>query len=271
MQSTSSVSWRMSIPVLHRLLLFLSAAVVVAGFTAAALAPPQGPSDTLPRWFTLFLMDLEKNVPTYLSVGLLMLGSLAFFLTGVLRSAVHHKERLMWNILAAGFAFMALDERFGIHERLIRPVRRLARDLSASSELGIFFYAWVLVALPLVALLSIYLLPRVFRLPPRLRNGLILAGAVYLMGSIGMEMVGGAYREGNPIKDPTYWFITTVEETLEISGLLILISVLLRNLRESLHVTDVSVGVLIDPRPQPDPRAPVPLDAHGIAASSRAG
>ena len=129
---------------------------------------------------------------------------------------------------------------------------------------------WAVVTI-LMILLSIYLLPRVFRLPPRLRNGLILAGAVYLMGSIGMEMVGGAYREGNPIKDPTYWFITTVEETLEISGLLILISVLLRNLRESLHVTDVSVGVLIDPRPQPDPRAPVRLDAHGIAASSRAG
>lgn len=271
MQSTSGVSWRMSIPLLHRLLLFLAASVVIAGFVAAALAPPQGPADTLPRLFSLFLMDLEKNIPTYLSVGLLVLGSLAFLLTGALRTATHRSERWMWNILAAGFAFMALDERFGIHERLIRPVRRLAREVSASSELGIFFYAWVLVALPLVALLAIYLLPRVFRLPPRLRNGLILAGAVYLTGCIGMEMVGGAYREGNPIKDQTYWFITTVEETLEIAGLLILISVLLRNLRESLHVTDLSVGVLIDPRPQPDPRAPAPLDAHGIAVSSRAG
>src|SRR5690606_19795465 len=125
-------------------------------------------------------------------VGLLVLGSMAFFLTGVLRAGINRAERVFWNILAAGFACMALDERFGIHERLSRPVRSIARNATAESELGIFFYAWILVAIPVVARLAVYLLPRVLRLPARLRNGLLLAGAVYLAGSIGMEMVGGA-------------------------------------------------------------------------------
>ena len=107
MQSTSGVSWRMSIPLLHRLLLFLAASVVIAGFIAAALAPPQGPADTLPRLFSLFLMDLEKNIPTYLSVGLLVLGSLAFLLTGALRPPPHGTPEKSGVFCVSGVANIA--------------------------------------------------------------------------------------------------------------------------------------------------------------------
>lgn len=215
--------------------------VSAAGFAAAFPAAPyyeQGLEP--PGQYIRFLLDEEKNLPTRFVCVLLLLASLHFLLVRQARRSVVPTERLCWMILAIGFVAMALDEYYIFHEELILPLRA-ATGLS-DEELGPLFFAWVIVAIPLVALAAVYFLPRVLRLPPLLRNGLLLAGTLYLGGAIGMEMIDGAYRTTHSV-DLVYLLLTSVEETLEMAGVATAITTMALYLRRFHGFKTYSVGL----------------------------
>lgn len=60
-----------------------------------------------------------------------------------------------------------------------------------------------------------------------------MAAAIYLGGAIGIELLGGYYAELYGDKNFTYSMIQTVEETLEIAGILFLIDALLKKLTQN--------------------------------------
>ena len=70
----------------------------------------------------------------------------------------------------------------------------------------------------------------VWRLPKFTRNGLIIAGACYVGGALGMELFGGMLAESKGFDAISYIFVMSIEETLEMVGIATLIYVLLRYL-----------------------------------------
>ena len=111
-----------------------------------------------------------------------------------------------------------------LHERLIVPVRSLV------SGSGFLYYAWVLPYGILVALFLAVYAGFVRRLPAATRRLFLLAGALYVSGALGFELVEGLYasRAGGRL----FAALITVEECLEMLGVVLFIYALLSYLKE---------------------------------------
>jgi hypothetical protein len=108
------------------------------------------------------------------------------------------------------------------HEAFTRPLQKLLHTS------GVFYYAWVVVALPVVGALGVASLRFFVSLPSRIRVEFALAAAVFLCGALGLEMAEGIIAthngEGTLLMVLTRW----LEEVLEMLGVLIFIRSLLR-------------------------------------------
>jgi hypothetical protein len=118
--------------------------------------------------------------------------------------------------------FLAFDELFEVHELLIRPIRK-GFNLS-----GFLFFAWIVAYGAGVLLLSMVFVSVWWRLHRGVRLWLGLSAATYLAGAIGLEMLGGKYYEGIGKKvDLVFGVLYTIEESLEMAGLMMFIYSLL--------------------------------------------
>jgi uncharacterized BrkB/YihY/UPF0761 family membrane protein len=117
--------------------------------------------------------------------------------------------------------FFSVDDTATLHELLTKPIRKL---LGVS---GIFFYAWVIPAIIGLFIFMIFFFRFYLRLDIKTKIGFLLAGTLYVTGALGVEMIGGWYYERLVNSNFTYQMITTLEEALELSGLVVFIFVLL--------------------------------------------
>ena len=169
-----------------------------------------------------FYLDLENNVPAWFStIGLFV----AAMLLGVI--AYCHRQgnkRGYWHWLGMSLIFfcLAIDEATYFHEILIDSLR------DKLHLHGILYFGWVIPGFVFVAMVGGAYLPWVWRLPAKVRNGLILAGVFYVGGALGMELIGGMLAESQGFDAPSYILAMTVEETLEMIGIATLIYTLLR-------------------------------------------
>ncbi len=180
--------------------------------------------------FSLFNLDWEGNVPTYFSSLILLLSS---FLLGVI--ALYKKKEkdsyvLHWAFLSVLFMYLSLDEAVAIHEILNRPLREMY-DLG-----GIFYHAsvipWMILAMIFVA--------GYFRFWISLRSRskffFGVAAAFYTGGAIGLELIGGRYAYLYGTNDLSYGLLTTLEEALEMLGIVFFIYALLDYMRSCFQV-----------------------------------
>jgi hypothetical protein len=166
----------------------------------------------------------EKNAPALFATALLLAAALAFALWA--RAAIGGtRARRMWQLLAALFVFLAVDEYFSVHERLSEPIRTMF-DLHGTA----FHYAWILPYGIGVAALAAMFLPIYLRLPRRTQFGFGLAAALFLTGAFGMQVVGSLVLASHGDDSTFYAVASTVEETLELAGVVVLIDTLLRGL-----------------------------------------
>ena len=125
-------------------------------------------------------------------------------------------------VLSIVFVFLAFDESISIHERLIIPLRQ-ALDAG-----GIFYYAWIIPYGIGIVLLSVFAIPVFWRMQKRIRFWFGLSAAIYLFAAIGLEMISGKYLVmQNESKDIVWVLMVTLEESLELLGLIILVYALL--------------------------------------------
>ena len=172
----------------------------------------------------LFNLNRERNIPTFFSLLLMVTAALLLAVIAVLNGKQKTHDASKWAILSFGFLYMAYDEAFEIHERLTAPVRALL----GSGNLGIFYYAWVIPGIVVVLVVALFFARFVLRLPAIIRRTFLMAAALYVGGSIGFELVGGAYAELHGSNNLTYNIISTAEESLEIAGLIVFLWALLK-------------------------------------------
>ena len=184
--------------------------------------------------FSLFFLDGEGNVPAIFSTWLFLLNAVIFLIVwkAACLSGDSHK---IWLFLSSVFVFLALDESISIHERLINPLRQ------ALGATGIFYYAWIIPYGVGVVLLAIIAIPVFWRMQKRIRFWFGLSAITYLFATIGLEMISGKYLVMmNEQKDIVWILMVTLEESLEMVGLIILVYAQLLLLRDKYN------GFLID-------------------------
>ncbi|WP_017733449.1 hypothetical protein [Nafulsella turpanensis] len=182
-----------------------------------------------------FNMDKEANIPTFFSGLILLTAGGLFGLIAWYKKKYLEPNVLHWALLAGVFICMALDEVASFHEHLILPLRN---SLNLS---GIFYYSWVLVGMAFLLAFAALYLKFFFSLPARFRWGFFLAGCVYVAGALGMELIGGFFAEQDGLINLRYALITTVEETMELIGIILLIKFLLIYLQEQTDIHALSL------------------------------
>ncbi len=194
-----------------------------------------------------FDLDRERNVPTYFSALLLGFAAALLWLAGAHLERQKDPFTRRWVILGWIFTVLSIDEIVGFHERLGRYLRE------ATSLSHWVHFVWPVPATVLVFALYLAYRPWFASLDRTTRRGIIAAGFVYMAGAVGMEVVGGAYWAyvGEHTIDLTYVSITTVEETLEMIGMLLFIRALLG------YIAPRGWGVAVAPDGPSTPSGPV--------------
>lgn len=171
----------------------------------------------------LFYIDGEGNIPTFFSVFLLFISTLLLAVITLHKKKYRAPYVSKWVVLSFGFMFMAYDEAFQVHEKLIIPMRTIL----GGHDLGIFYFAWVVPGIAFVIVLGLFFLKFLLHLPAKTRLSFLMAATLYIGGIIGVELIGGRYAELNGMENFTYSIIVTIEESLEMAGIIIFIWALL--------------------------------------------
>ena len=172
----------------------------------------------------LFYVDQEGNVPTFFSASLLLFASLLLAVISRLKKQSNDSRWRQWAILAFALLYMAIDEASEIHELLQIPAKWL---IGRENAKGILTYAWVLFGITFVLIFALSYLKFFFSLPVQTQRQFFAAAATFLSGGLGMELVESYFIGTYGRETFGQALLVTVEEGLEMAGVIILINALL--------------------------------------------
>lgn len=171
----------------------------------------------------LFDVDQEGNIPSFFSALMLLFTALLLGIIAVFKKRTQASYASQWAILAFGFLFLAVDEATSIHELLMRPTSELLGDHAS----GIFYFSWVIPGITFTLLFALTFVKFLLHLPLRTRGLFLVAAILFVGGAMGIELIGGRYAELHGMQNLTYNMIATLEETLEMAGVIVFIFALL--------------------------------------------
>jgi hypothetical protein len=204
-------------------------AVVVAAVTVAnvvtQIAARVYRFDVMLGLVRLFYLDAENNVPTWVSSALLLLSALVIAVIAAAAWRARDPFRWHWSVLSVFFCGLSLDETASIHETIVPIVRRV---------LGVGGFltntAWVIPAAAVLLVLVVASCRFLGHLPAATRSRALFALSVLVVGSMGMELVGGAYSYRHGYENLPYALIATVEELLEMAAAILFVRAWLSHL-----------------------------------------
>lgn len=172
----------------------------------------------------MFSFDDERNIPTLYSGFLILLCGL--FLWKISKTSTEHENGLSfyWKALSVITIFLFFDEMFSIHEI---ANHKSFRGIWPKGN-GFFYFAWVVPYFFLATGTLLFFIRFLLRLPFATRIRFVLAGLTYAGGALGMELLGGKYQDSFGI-NLNYYLIITIEESLEMLGMIIFFSAILNH------------------------------------------
>lgn len=185
-------------------------------------------------------VDSEQSLPTIFAVAMMAAAAGLLAVVAVSASRAGAPDRRYWIAAAALVGVATLDEYLSLHEQLIEPMR----DLLGEGASGVLHFAWVVPAVPFVALLAMLFGRFLLRLPTATRRCFLAAAVLFVAGALGMEMVGGAIEAAAGDRDGyAYLAATTVEEGLELVAVAILLYGLVNHIVTELGGAEVRVAM----------------------------
>ena len=170
-------------------------------------------------------VDGEYTIPSLFSSFALLFCSIILGLISRKKWQNNDKYIWKWIGLSVIFFYLALDETISLHEQLIHPLR------DTFNATGIFYYTWVIPGIILVITVLLLYLKFLQSLPPKIKYLFILSGIFYVGGGIGMEMLGGYHAYLYDTNNFIYEILVTIEEFLEMLGVVVFIYALLSYLK----------------------------------------
>jgi len=202
------LSFSISLRRLAVVLVSLLALLTVAGIAAEYSRNILGSKSPL---IGLFSLTEEKNFPTWWSSFLLLACSLVLGAIAATKSRAAGEFRRHWVGLAAIFCYLSIDEFVEIHEWL--------SSVPGLNDLhGVLYYGWVVPASVFVLAFGLSYLKFLFHLPTSTRVKVALAGAVFVGGALGVELVLGGWTENHDEGDFVWCMIGLVQEAMEMMG-----------------------------------------------------
>ena len=190
--------------------------------------------DRIVEWIDV---NREGSIPTWYAT--ITLASCAVMLGLIAIDAARRRKPypLHWAALAAIFALLSLEEILGVHSE---ATGRLRAIVSITDGPG---YA---IALAVIALIGLVLVAVLFgrfylQLPSRWRMWFTIAAAIYLIGVFASDAVGDYLITAAGEPTLAYDIVLTVEEALEMTGVLIFIVMLLEYIRTFVGTVSVAV------------------------------
>ncbi|WP_346623448.1 hypothetical protein [Blastococcus montanus] len=204
-----------------------------------------------------FNVDREANLPTWFATAVLLLAAASVAGVAAWASRTRDRWRWHWWVLAATFCYLSIDELVRLHEKAIGPVSQVI------DATGIFTFGWWVPAAPLVIVFAIAYLRFLRALPAKVGGLMVLAGALYVGGAMGMEIVGSWVADARGTLSPAYSVVTTVEEMLEMLGVIVFLHAVATYANSRLTVVDASRATAptvqaADPGPRRSHRAAQP-------------
>ena len=168
-----------------------------------------------------FNPSAEQTVSSWFTAALLLGCALLLLTIGIVQ-----REPIVghWRVLGSIFVFLSIDEAISIHERV---GDRVAATIETS---GFFLWAWVIPYGILALVVSAGYLPFLLRLPADTRWRFILAGALYVGGALGVEMIEARIVDQLGSGTLAVAILAVLEEGLEMTGAALFVVVLLRHL-----------------------------------------
>ncbi len=201
----------LSARVVSRVIWCSVAVLIVATFVVQFIRDRSGKSTVV----NLFDSDQKLNFPSAMKIVLLLSATLLFLLLAItVRDRWH---RLRWYGISAVFALLTVDEMTYMHQRLSDALH----DFLGTS--GPLRFAWVLVYLPLLAVLMVVYLPFWRRLANPLRWQLLVAALGFAGGSGGIEFVKADLFDDRRWK-LSFGLAASASDSLELLGLAVLVT-----------------------------------------------
>lgn len=186
------------------------------------------------QYSELFNINREANITTWFSSALL-LGVAALLLAITLRHRRAKAPYRAWAALTLIFAYISMDETGTIHEKLT-PILQEQFNLT-----GHLYFGWILVGIAAVLVGSVVFLPFVWHLSRQSRKGFIIAGLLYVGGAVIVESISANiwYQAGGT--SLRFSAVGTVEEWLEMLGVITLAYTLLEYIRTEIGAIQVAI------------------------------
>ncbi|MEK7232613.1 MAG: hypothetical protein AAB268_02265 [Elusimicrobiota bacterium] len=204
---------------IRRGLLLIALVIVVVSLGARLIQPG---THGLAR---LVDVDAERSFPTWYSSLVLAASSL---LLGAASWVLHRSNRrefiVHWMFLSATFGLLSADEIVGLHESMNSITHQFGRFT------GYLRFAWVIPAGIGVFIFGLAYLRFLAALPLRRRNQFVAAGAIYVLGAVGMEMICANIADSGGRTSVAYLIGYNVEELLEIGGIALFNAALIEHL-----------------------------------------
>ena len=169
----------------------------------------------------MFDLDMERNVPTLFSSAILLISGFLFYLLSKTPNEVKKGSRRYWLGLSFVFTFLAFDESAKIHEQLGDFTERFV-DAS-----GYLHYPWVISYSILVLILAAFYLQFFLKMEKKVFWSFMASAVIYIGGAIGFELIGANESSLHGTDTILYSIYYTIEESLEMFGVIYLIYILL--------------------------------------------
>jgi hypothetical protein len=167
-------------------------------------------------------VDEEDNIPAWFSSSVLILCSVLLAVITSAAKKAYERYVLHWATMSIIFVVLSMDEAAYAHERFNEPLR------SFLDTGGILYFAWVIPGGALVIVFVLAYLRFLLSLPTETRRLFVAAGALYVSGAVGLEMLGGLQADLYDESNLTYAALVTAEEFLEMTGAILFLYALMR-------------------------------------------
>ncbi|UCC57033.1 MAG: hypothetical protein JSU75_04655 [Gammaproteobacteria bacterium] len=134
----------------------------------------------------------EQSLPTYFSsLNLLLSSVLSFVLYAIFRREGFIRYRY-WMYLSLLFLLLSVDEASSIHEKFTQLQKYTGILIPAIQT-----HSWILYGVLFTVVIGVFFIPFLVTLPARTALLMLLAGAIFLSGAIGVETLGAWFRYKN--------------------------------------------------------------------------
>ncbi|HJN15273.1 MAG TPA: hypothetical protein QGH10_07285 [Armatimonadota bacterium] len=183
------------------------------------------------------LLDViqEGNIPTYFSTVILALAALLLWVVAAGVGSDDPRGARPWKALSLIFLYLSVDEASQLHELSRRIPKHWLPDW------GILHWPWVIIGTVGVIALILGFCRFLKQLQKDTRVGIIVAGAIFIGGALGLELVGASLISSD---GPQLALVIeeTVEEFMEMTGVILFINALLLHITR--HLPPIQLRVL---------------------------